>query len=91
MVSRGGIMLMSLTPRGDGSIDPQEIEIMKGIGTWLNTNGEAIYGTRKWKVSSVSKAPTPNNGFAGINNGSILVPCLPSISKRCLICFNLPI
>ena len=44
-------MLMSLTPRGDGSIDPQEIEIMKGIGTWLNTNGEAIYGTRKWKVS----------------------------------------
>ena len=56
MVSRGGIMLMSLTPRGDGSIDPQEIEIMKGIGTWLNTNGEAIYGTRKWKVSSEGTA-----------------------------------
>lgn len=56
MVSRGGIMLMSLTPRGDGSIDPQEIEIMKGIGTWLNTNGEAIYGTRKWKISSEGTA-----------------------------------
>ena len=49
-VSRGGIMLMSLTPRGDGSIDPQEIEIMKGIGNWLKLNGEAIYATRKWKI-----------------------------------------
>ncbi len=48
MVSRGGIMLMSLTPRGDGSIDPQSIEIMKGMGAWLKINGESIYATRKW-------------------------------------------
>ena len=50
MVSRGGIMLMSLTPKGDGSIDPQEVAIMKGIGKWMSKNGEAIYATRKWKI-----------------------------------------
>ena len=50
MVSRGGIMLMSLTPKGDGSIDPQAVDIMKGIGKWMSKHGEAIYSTRKWKI-----------------------------------------
>jgi alpha-L-fucosidase len=50
LVSRGGIFLLSLTPKGDGSIPKEEQEIMRGIGRWLRTNGEAIYGTRRWKV-----------------------------------------
>ena len=32
VVSRGGIFLLSLTPKGDGSIPPEEREIMKNIG-----------------------------------------------------------
>ncbi|MCD6356221.1 MAG: alpha-L-fucosidase [Anaerolineaceae bacterium] len=50
MVSRGGILFLSLTPKGDGSIPEQEIKIMKGIGNWLKINGEAIYSTRKYKI-----------------------------------------
>jgi len=57
MVSRGGIMLMSLTPRGNGSIDPQSVEIMKGMGAWLKLNGESIYATRKWHTPA--EGPTP--------------------------------
>ena len=52
MVSRGGIMLMSLTPKGDGSIDPQGVDILKGMGAWLKPNGEAIYGTRRWHTAA---------------------------------------
>ena len=43
-------MLMSLTPKGDVSIDPQAVDIMKGIGKWMSKHGEAIYSTRKWKI-----------------------------------------
>jgi len=51
MVSRGGILFLSLTPKGDGSIPDEEKEIMKNIGEWLKLNGEAIYATRRWKIS----------------------------------------
>ena len=40
VVSRGGIFLLSLTPKGDGSIPPEEREIMKNIGGWMKLNGE---------------------------------------------------
>lgn len=50
LVSRGGVFLLSLTPKGDGSIPEEEQRIMRGIGKWLKVNGDAIYGTRKWKI-----------------------------------------
>lgn len=48
--ARGGIMLLSLTPKGDGSIPDEEKKIMKEIGDWLAANGEGIYSTRPWKI-----------------------------------------
>ncbi|MEX0321514.1 MAG: alpha-L-fucosidase [Puniceicoccaceae bacterium] len=50
LVARGGIFLISLTPKGDGSIPEQEKVIMKAIGDWLLVNGDGIYGTRPWKI-----------------------------------------
>jgi alpha-L-fucosidase len=50
LVSRGGILLLSLTPKGDGSIPAEEIRIMREIGDWLRVVGEGIYSTRPWKT-----------------------------------------
>jgi len=50
LVSRGGILLISLTPKGDGSIPAEEVRIMREIGDWLKVVGEGIYGTRPWKT-----------------------------------------
>ncbi len=51
-VARGGYYFISLTPMGDGSIPPKEKEICAEIGKWMRVNGEAIYGTRMWKIAS---------------------------------------
>lgn len=50
LTARGGVFLLSLTPKGDGSIPEEEVAIMKGMGRWLKVNSEAIHATRPWKV-----------------------------------------
>jgi alpha-L-fucosidase len=46
VVSRGGNYLLNIGPMGDGSIVPFEAAVLRGIGSWMQANGEAIYGTR---------------------------------------------
>ncbi|QIL38346.1 hypothetical protein G7074_03050 [Pedobacter sp. HDW13] len=43
--SRGGNLLMNIGPKGDGTIDAPDKNILGGIGKWMSKNGESIYGT----------------------------------------------
>jgi alpha-L-fucosidase len=45
IVSKGGNLLLNVGPQPDGRIQADFVARLKGIGEWLKTNGEAIYGT----------------------------------------------
>jgi alpha-L-fucosidase len=45
IASKGGNFLLNVGPDAEGVIPPASARILEEAGTWLRTNGEAIYGT----------------------------------------------
>jgi len=52
IVSKNGNLLINIGPRADGTITEEQQVVLREIGAWLDVNGEAIYGTRPWKIAS---------------------------------------
>jgi alpha-L-fucosidase len=50
IVAKNGNLLLSVPLRGDGSIDADERRILEDLAAWMARYGEAIYGTRPWRV-----------------------------------------
>lgn len=56
IVSKNGNLLLGIGPRADGTIPEWQQEVVLGLGSWLAVNGEAVFGTRPFDVSSGSTA-----------------------------------
>lgn len=60
VVSKNGNLLLNIPMRGDGSIDEKEERIVEEIAAWMERFGEAIYGTRPWRIHA--EGPTKPRG-----------------------------
>jgi alpha-L-fucosidase len=50
IISKNGNLLVNIGPRSDGTIPDEVQTVLREVGSWLKINGEAIYGTRPWKI-----------------------------------------
>jgi alpha-L-fucosidase len=64
IVSKNGNLLLNIGPRSDGTITEEETAVLLGTGKWLNINGEAIYGTRPWKIFGEGPTESASGSFA---------------------------
>jgi len=62
IVSKNGNLLLSVPPRADGTLDAQEEAILAALADWNGRNGEAIFGSRPWRVYGEGHSgPKPGN------------------------------
>ncbi len=42
---KGGNLLLNVSPRGDGTLPPEQLDRLATMASWMHRNGEAIYDT----------------------------------------------
>jgi alpha-L-fucosidase len=63
IVSKNGNLLLNIGPKPDGTITEGQQDVLRKIGSWLQINGEAIYGTRPWTLASEGEAKGTAGAF----------------------------
>ncbi|MGD0835397.1 MAG: alpha-L-fucosidase [Polyangia bacterium] len=64
-VSKGGNLLLNISPMWDGTIPEEQQTILSTMGSFLKQNGTAIYDTRAWTV--YGEGPTKMGGGSFTN------------------------
>lgn len=50
IVSKNGNLLLDVVQTPEGDIGETQTQILESIAEWMQDNGEAIFGTRPWKI-----------------------------------------
>jgi alpha-L-fucosidase len=63
IVSKNGNLLLNVVQTPEGDLEPDVLKILDDIAAWIPANGEAIYGTRPWKI--YGEGPSTKNQEKG--------------------------
>lgn len=62
IVSKGGNYMLNIGPDSSGEVPTESANNLLEVGKWLSVNGEAIYNTRKWKITHEGPTKIEMNG-----------------------------
>jgi alpha-L-fucosidase len=49
-IARDGNVAINIPIKPDGSLEEKCVKMLEKMGKWLDLNGEAVYGSRAWKI-----------------------------------------
>lgn len=64
VVSRNGNLLLNIGPKADGSIPDGDRRILTDLADWMKVNGEAINGSKVWRISKEGPTVDADGQFA---------------------------
>lgn len=63
ITSKNGVLLLNISPKADGTIPDNQKNGLLEMGAWLDTYGEAIYGTEAWHTFGEGPTKEPEGHF----------------------------
>jgi len=63
IVSKNGNMLLNVVLYADGSLPPEARQFLNEMAAWMAVNGEAIHGTRPWRIFGEGPTVTEAGDF----------------------------
>lgn len=64
IVSKNGCLLLNVGPKADGTFSAEDEAVLRGIGSWMKVNGEAIYNTDIWRTYGEGPTQVIDKEFA---------------------------
>ncbi|QEK51578.1 alpha-L-fucosidase [Pedobacter aquae] len=71
IVSKNGNLLINVVQTPEGDLEPDVLNILEEIAAWTPVNGEAIYGSRPWKIYGEGPSTSsnkPEGKFGGVSD-----------------------